>query len=268
MLIDSHAHLNFSQFKNDRDRVIRRALSAGVTTIINVGTDLASSEDSVALAHRYPSVYAAVGIHPHDASQLSPKTLDRLAALARGDKTVAIGEIGLDFYRDLSPRDQQREAFRQQIRLAIDLHMPVVVHDRDAHAEVLEILKEEQAHRAGGVLHCFSGDIHMARQVLDMGFFISFAGPITYGGEKKKTIAGQIPLENMLVETDCPFLTPVPHRGKRNEPSYVRYVAEKIAELRGVSFEELAEATSLNAMRLFGIRDQRSGEIRGLWKKE
>ncbi len=257
MLIDSHAHLNFSQFKNDRDQVIRRALSAGVTTIINVGTDLASSEDSVALAHRYPSVYAAVGIHPHDASQLSPKALDRLAALARADKTVAIGEIGLDFYRDLSPRDQQRKAFRQQIRLAIDLHMPVVVHDRDAHAEVLEILKEEQAHRAGGVLHCFSGDIHMARQVLDMGFFISFAGPITYGGEKKKTIARQIPLENMLVETDCPFLTPVPHRGKRNEPAYVRYVAEKIAELRGCSFEDVAEATSLNAMRVFGIRDQR-----------
>jgi len=253
MLIDSHAHLDFSQFQSDRDEVIARAVDAGVTQIINVGTDLASSEASVSLAQRYPSVYATVGIHPHDAKTLTSEALNRLVQLASDEKVVAIGEIGLDFYRNLSPRHQQREAFRQQIRLAIELDMPVVVHDREAHAEVLKILQEEQAHRVGGVLHCFSGDLEMARGGLEMGFLISFAGPITYSGEKKQAVAAQIPLERILVETDCPFLTPVPHRGRRNEPAYVRYVAEKIAEIRGISFEEVAEATSENARRVFGF---------------
>ena len=256
MLIDSHAHLDFSQFKRDRDKVIQRALDSGVAAIVNVGTDLVTSEKSVALARRHPSIYAAVGIHPHDARELSPKVLDRLTQLAQEEKTVAIGEIGLDFYRNLSPRDQQREAFRQQIRLAIELGLPVIIHDRDAHSQVLEILREEEAHRVGGVLHCFSGDIKMARQGLEMGFLISFAGPVTYGDGKKMAIARQIPLEKILVETDCPFLTPIPHRGKRNEPAYVRYVAEKVAEVRGISFEEVAKATSRNAMRLFGLRTQ------------
>jgi TatD DNase family protein len=254
MLIDSHAHLDFSQFKSDQDEVIARALDAGVTQIINVGTDLISSEASVALAHRHPSVYASVGIHPHDAKSLSSEALKRLAQLASDDKVVAIGEMGLDFYRDLSPRRQQREAFRQQIRLAIELDMPLVVHDRDAHAEVLKILQEEGAHRVGGVLHCFSGDLKMARQGLEMGFHISFAGPLTYSGETKQAIARQIPLNKILVETDCPFLTPVPRRGRRNEPAYVRHVAEKIAEIRGISYEEVAEATSKNAARVFGLK--------------
>ena len=253
MLIDSHAHLDFSQFKSDRDEVMARALDTGITQIINVGTDLASSEASVSLAQRYPSVYATVGIHPHDAKTLTSEALNRLVQLASDEKVVAIGEIGLDFYRNLSPRHQQREAFRQQIRLAIELDMPVVVHDREAHAEVLKILQEEQAHRVGGVLHCFSGDLEMARGGLEMGFLISFAGPITYAGEKKQAVAAQIPLERILVETDCPFLTPVPHRGRRNEPAYVRYVAEKIAEIRGIGFEEVAEATSENARRVFGF---------------
>lgn len=253
MLIDSHAHLDFPQFKRDLDQVVERALDAGVTQIINVGTDLVSSEKSVTLSRRYPSVYAAVGIHPHDARKISPKALGRLAHLARNERTVAIGEIGLDFYRDLSPRDQQRVAFRQQIRLAIKLDLPLVVHDRDAHVEVLRILQEEGAYRVGGVLHCFSGDLKMAWKGLEMGFLISFAGPITYGGEKKKAIARQIPLERMLVETDCPYLTPVPHRGKRNEPANVRYVAEKIAEIRGISFDEVAEVSSRNAVELFGL---------------
>lgn len=254
MLIDSHAHLDFSQFKPDRDRVIGRAWDAGVSKIINAGTDLASSEKSLALAQRYPAIYATVGIHPHDAKTLTPKTLKRLSKLAANENVVAIGEIGLDFYRDLSPRDLQRSAFRQQIRLSIELGLPVVVHDRDAHTEVLRILRQERAHRVGGVLHCFSGDLTMAREGLEMGFLISFAGPITYGGEKKKAIAGKIPLESILVETDCPFLTPVPRRGERNEPAYVQYVAEKIAEIRGISFEEVAEVTSKNAARVFGLK--------------
>jgi TatD DNase family protein len=253
MLIDSHAHLDFSQFKIDREQVIQRALDAGLTAIVNVGTDLASSEKSLALALRHPQIYAAVGIHPHDARTLTPQSLTRLAELAKEDKVVAIGEIGLDFYRDLSPRHLQREAFRRQIRLAIELDLPVVIHDRDAHAEVLDIMRQEEAHRVGGVLHCFSGDLEMARQGLEMGFYIAFGGPITYGGEKKRAIARHIPLNRILVETDCPFLTPVPFRGKRNEPAYVRYVVEKIAELRGVSFEKVAQATGENAVRVFGL---------------
>jgi len=253
MLTDSHAHLDFSQFKNDREDVIARALDAGVTTMLNVGTDLASSEASVALAHRHLSIYAAVGIHPHDAKTLTPKVLGRLSELATDEKVVAIGEIGLDYYRNLSPMDQQRMAFRQQIRLAIKLDMPIVVHDRDAHADVLKILQEEGAQRVRGVLHCFSGSLDMALKGLEMGFLISFAGPITYGGGKKQEIARKISLDKILVETDCPFLTPVPHRGKRNEPAYVRHVAEKIAGIRGISFDEVAEATSRNAARLFRL---------------
>ncbi len=253
MLIDSHAHLDFSQFRDDRDAAVRRALEADVTAIINVGTDWASSERSVELAARYPAIYAAVGVHPHDAGTLSADVLKRLGELAAEEKVVAIGEIGLDFYRDLSPRDRQRQAFRQQIRLAVELGLPLVIHDRDAHAETLRILREEEAGRVGGVLHCFSGDLDMAREGIALGFLIAFGGPITYGGKKKQDIAGRIPLEKILIETDCPFLTPVPHRGQRNEPAYVRHVAEKLARLRGISFEEAAAATTANAAGLFGL---------------
>jgi TatD DNase family protein len=253
MLIDSHAHLNFSQFKDDLDEVVRRAQGAGLGAIVNVGTDLASSETSLVLAGRYPHIYATVGVHPHDARSLTPKALEALARLAEVTKAVAIGEIGLDFYRDLSPRDLQRDAFRRQLRLAIDLNKPVVVHDRDAHQEVLQILHEEKASRVGGVLHCFSGDLQMAREGMAMGFLIAFGGPITYGGTQKQDIARCIPLEKILIETDCPFLTPVPHRGKRNEPAYVRFVAETIAGIRGITFDEVAAATTQNAVELFGL---------------
>jgi TatD DNase family protein len=253
MLIDSHAHLDFSQFKNDREAVIERALKAGLTAIVNVGTDLSSSETSAALARRHEPIYAAVGVHPHDAKTLTPAVLKRLAELAAEEKVAAIGEIGLDFYRDLSPRDQQRDAFRRQIRLAVELDMPIVIHDRDAHDEVLDIMRREEAGRVGGVLHCFSGDLEMALAGIEMGFCIAFGGPVTYGGKKKQEIARRIPLDRILIETDCPFLTPAPHRGKRNEPAYVAYVAEKIAQLREIGFAEAARATSENAKRVFGI---------------
>jgi TatD DNase family protein len=256
MLIDSHAHLDFSQFDDDRDAVVQRARQAGLAAIVNVGTDLPSSERSAELADRHPLIWAAVGIHPHDARTMSPDALDRLARLAAREKVVAIGEIGLDFYRDLSPRDRQRQAFRQQIRLAVELNLPVIIHDRDAHDETLRILRDEQAEKVGGVLHCFSGDLDMAREGMAMGFAIAFGGPITYGGKKKQDIVRRIPLDRILIETDCPFLTPVPYRGKRNEPAYVRHVAEKIAELRGLSYDEAAEATAGNAARLFGLTVQ------------
>jgi TatD DNase family protein len=253
MLIDSHAHLDFSQFDDDRDAVIRRARDADLAAIINIGTDRASSEKSMALSARDPLMYAAVGVHPHDAATLSTAVLDRLAELAEQEKVVAIGEIGLDYYRNLSPRDRQREAFRRQIRLAIELGLPLVIHDRDAHAEVLAILRREGADRVGGVLHCFSGDLKMAWEGIAMGFLIAFGGPITYGGGRKQQIARQIPLNRILIETDCPFLTPAPHRGRRNEPAYVRHVAEKLAQLRGITFEQVATATTRNAVELFGL---------------
>jgi len=253
MLIDSHAHLDFSQFDDDREAVVQRARAAGLSAIINVGTDLDSSERSVELAARYPMVSASVGIHPHDARTLSPDALKRLAGLAAGEKVVAIGEIGLDFYRDLSPRDLQQDAFRRQIRLAVELDMPLIIHDRDAHEETLRILRDEEAHRVGGVLHCFSGDLDMAWEGIAMGFTIAFGGSITYGGKKKQEIAHRLPLDRILIETDCPFLTPVPHRGRRNEPAYVRHVADRLARLREVEFEEVAQVTSENARRLFGL---------------
>lgn len=252
-LIDSHAHLDFSQFDGDREAVIARARQDGLVAIVNAGTSLECSRASVALADRVDFIYATVGIHPHGAKTATRAALDELRALASHPKVVAIGEIGLDFYRDLSPRDRQRQAFRQQIRLAVELGLPLVIHDRDAHAETLRILREEEAGRVGGVLHCFSGDLDMAREGIALGFLIAFGGPITYGGKKKQDIAGRIPLEKILIETDCPFLTPVPHRGQRNEPAYVRHVAEKLARLRGISFEEAAAATTANAAGLFGL---------------
>jgi TatD DNase family protein len=253
MLIDSHAHVDFSQFDGDRDETVRRATEAGLSAIINVGTDLDSSERSVELAARYPTIHAAVGVHPHDARTLSSGALDRLAGLASREKVVAIGEIGLDFYRDLSPRDVQRDVFRQQLRLAVELDMPVIIHDRDAHGEVLDILQDEGARRVGGVLHCFSGELEMALAGIEMGFFIAFGGPITYGGKKKQAIARRIPADRILVETDSPFLTPVPHRGQRNEPAYVVHVVDRLARLRGIGFEDAARVTSENAARLFGL---------------
>jgi len=253
MLIDSHAHLDFPHFDGDRDTVVQRARESSLAAIVNVGTDVPSSERSVELAARYPMVYASVGVHPHDARMLSSEALDRLAELAAREKVVAIGEIGLDFYRDRSPRNLQRRAFREQIRLAVEVNLPLVIHDRDAHDETLDILRDEKAHRVGGVLHCFSGDLEMAREGIAMGFLIAFGGPITYGSGRKQQIARRIPLDRILVETDCPFLTPVPHRGKRNEPAYVHHVAEKLSLLRGIGFEEAAQATTTNAARLFGL---------------
>jgi len=260
-LIDTHAHLDFSRFDNDRPATIERAQAAGVAAIVDVGTDLLSSRRAVELAEQYTDVYAAVGMHPHDAKKLDGAALAELRALAQRPKVVAVGEIGLDFYRDLSPRAVQRRAFQAQLAWAAKMGKPVIIHDRDAHDEIMEILTGwatglENSPLAGrmGVLHTFSGDLGMAEKAIDLGFYVSFSGPVTYkNAGQLASVAKALPLDRILVETDCPFLTPHPHRGKRNEPAYVRLVAERIAALRGMPFEEMAMATTANAHRLFEL---------------
>jgi TatD DNase family protein len=260
-LIDTHAHLDFPQFDADREAVIERAKGAGVTAIVNVGADLVSSHRAVALARKVPGIYAAVGMHPHDAKKLDGAALAELRELAQLPKVVAVGEIGLDFYRDLSPRDVQRRAFRAQLAWAAKLAKPVVIHDRDAHDEVMAILSDwaaglKSSPLAGrlGVLHTFSGDLAMAEQALELGFYVSISGPVTYRNARHlPDIVRALPLDRLLVETDCPYLAPHPHRGKRNEPAHVRLVAERIAALRGATMGELAAATTANAERLFGF---------------
>lgn len=253
-LVDTHAHLDSGQFSGDVDGVVARARDAGVGTILTVGCDLSSSRASIALAERYNNVWASVGIHPHDAATVDAATLAELRQLATHPRVVAIGEVGLDFYRDRSPRDLQRQAFRAQIRLANELGKPLIVHDRDAHDEVLAILRDEGASEIGGVMHCFSGDLALAKACVAMGFFISFAGPLTYpANEALRAVAEGLPIDVMLMETDCPYLAPQPWRGKRCEPAFVRATAETLATVKGLTLDDVARVTSLNALRLFGI---------------
>ncbi len=256
-LVDSHAHLDSKPYATDLEDVIARAGENGVGHILTVGCDLESSRASVDLAIRYANVYASVGIHPHDASSVNDSVIDELSRMIEAsDKVVAIGETGLDFYRDRSPREQQKDSFRRHIQLAKDCGKPLIIHDRDAHDDVVQIMQEERASEAGGVLHCFSGDLEMARKCIEMGFYISFAGPLTYPkNDALRTIAQTLPIDVMLVETDCPYLSPQQWRGKRCEPAYVRATAEKLAEVKGLTLEDVARITSLNAWRLFGIGD-------------
>lgn len=254
-LVDSHAHLDAKPFVSDLDEVIERAKANGVEHILTVGCDLQSSRASIDLALRYPNIFASVGIHPHDARTVNDEVMDELARMIESvRKVVAVGETGLDFYRDHSPRDQQKEAFRKHIQLARKTGKPLIIHDRDAHSDVITIMQEEDAASVGGVLHCFSGDLEMARQCVDMGFYISFAGPLTYPkNDELRSVAQAMPIDVMLVETDCPYLSPQKWRGKRCEPGYVRSTAEKLAEVKGLTLEDVARITSLNAWRLFGI---------------
>lgn len=253
MLFDSHAHLDDEKFDMDRAEVIARALENGVTGIINAGACMTSSARSVALAEEYESIYAAVGIHPHDAKSAQESDYRQLAEWSKLDKVVAIGEIGLDYYYDFSPRDLQRTVFVRQIDVARQMDMPFIIHDRDAHGDILDILKKE-AKGLRGVLHCFSGSLEMAKEVIKMGFYISIAGPVTFkNAAKLPEIVAAVPLERLLVETDCPYLTPHPHRGKRNEPAYVKLVAEQAAHLRGMDAMDFMKATTHNVKELFKI---------------
>lgn len=256
-LVDTHAHLDDPRFAGEQDAVVARALAAGVARIVTVGADLATSRAAVALARRHAGVYAAVGVHPHEAKTLDQAGLAELRALAGEAKVVAIGEIGLDFHYDHSPREAQAWAFRAQLELARELGLPVVVHDREAHAETMAALREWARSGPGarrGVLHCFSGDEAMAREAIDLGFTISFAGPLTFAKSTQlRRLAATLPLESVVVETDCPYLAPEPLRGRRNEPANVRFVAAKLAEARGLDLPAVARATTRNAERLFGF---------------
>ncbi len=254
MFFDTHAHLDIHPLRDDETGVVARARAAGVSRLVTVGIDVESSARAIGIAHRHEGVYAAVGVHPHDAASLSPAALAELDRLVTCDKVVAIGETGLDYYRDRCPRDIQRAAFREQIRLARKNNLPLIVHDREAHEDVLSILREECASEVGGILHCFSGDLAMARDVVAMNFLVSIPGTVTYKNAEAlvETVRG-LPLEKLLIETDCPYLAPIPHRGKTNEPAFVPLVAARIAGIKGVTVEDVARITTLNAKRLFRI---------------
>nr|WP_290667212.1 TatD family hydrolase [Ardenticatena sp.] len=255
-LIDTHLHLDFDAFDDDREAVIERALAAGVQRMMTIGINRATCRRAVALAERYEPVYAAVGIHPNDATEWNDDAERELRDLAQHPKVVAIGEIGLDHYWKRVPHDVQKQVFRAQLALAADLQLPVIIHDREAHEDVLHILREwvnsGQAPTPPGVLHCFSGDRAMAEEALALGFYLGIDGPVTFKNARHlQALVADLPLDRLLVETDAPFLTPHPYRGKRNEPAYVRLVAEKIAELQTCSIETVARQTTRNAERLF-----------------
>jgi TatD DNase family protein len=258
MLIDSHAHLEMKEFDSDREEVIKRAGNEGVDFIVTVGTNLKLSQKAVALAGKYENIYATVGVHPHDVAHTDENTWGSLTELVHTNREiiVAYGEIGLDFFRNISPKEKQIEAFGRQLELACELNLPVVIHDREAHEQTLKIVKSSGVRR--GVFHCFSGDYEMARQCIDLGFYISIPGVVTF--DKAKTIQDvvqRLPLSSMLLETDAPYLAPVPHRGKRNEPSFIVNTAKKVAEIKKIPWEEVAQATAFNTMNLFDIKTSR-----------
>jgi TatD DNase family protein len=254
MFIDSHAHLDMGEFDSDRDEVIQRALSADVRQVITVGIDASSSLKAISLTENYEPVFAAVGIHPHNADVADKKDLKQIESLCVEKKVVAIGEIGLDFYRNLSSRHNQKKYFKQQLDIAMRCNLPVVIHSREAHDDVLEILSLFEGSGLNGVIHCFSGGIDLAEAFIKMGYVISVAGTITFAEASPvhEVVAG-IPPDRILIETDSPFLSPIPYRGRRNEPGRVVHTAQKVADIRGISLEEAAARTSHNARQLFRL---------------
>ena len=253
MLFDTHTHLDDEKFDTDRDELISTLNDAGISLLVNIGADLKSSEASIELAEKYDFIYASVGVHPCDTKDLTDIDLLTLEKMAQHEKVVAIGEIGIDYYWDEPEREVQKEWFKKQLLLAKKLNMPYIVHDRDAHADTLEIIKESGY--TNGVMHCFSGSAGMAKEVIEMGMYVSLSGTVTFKNAKKiHEVARVVPLDKLLIETDSPYLTPEPFRGKRNNSALVRYTAEKIAEIRGLSFEEVARITMENGKRFYNIK--------------
>ena len=255
--IDSHCHIDGPEFDDDREDVIARAVAAGVTAMLNVGTGNPHSgalERAIELSEKHTSVYCAIGVHPHDAKLFDDRAEQRLVGLAKGSsRVIAWGEIGLDFHYDHSPRETQREVFRRQLRIARSLSLPVIIHSREANEDTIQILREElRSYDRAGILHCFGGTLDMAQEAIELGFYVSFAGTLTFKkAEDLRDIASQLPLERLLVETDCPYLTPVPFRGKRNEPARVVETAKCLAGIHGRSLDEIGRITTENFARLF-----------------
>ena len=255
MIIDSHAHLEMEDFDGDRERVLRRALEAGLTHIVTVGTDLLSSGKALGLSEKNPFVFATVGFHPHNAKDVDSASLDALALMAENPRVVAWGEIGLDLFWRHSPPQRQLEVFERQTDMASHLGLPLIIHSREANDEVLRVLKKRNG-RGKGVIHCFSGNYEMAMAFIELGYLISIPGTVTYKNSSViQEVVRRVPLESLLVETDAPFLAPVPFRGKRNEPAYVVHTICRVAELRDIDFQAVAHATSENAKRIFHIPD-------------
>lgn len=255
MFIDTHVHLNADQYDEDLQEVIDRALENNVTKMIVIGFDRKTIERAMDLTEKYEFIYAVVGWHPVDAIDCTPEDLQWIEELAAHPKVVGIGETGLDYHWDKSPKEVQQEVFRKQIQLAKKVQLPIIIHNREATEDVLRILKEEKAEEVGGVMHCFSGSVETARESIDMNFMISLGGPVTFKNAKKpKEVAELIPIEHLMIETDAPYLAPHPYRGKRNEPSYVPLVAEEIARLKGLTIEEVGEKTTKNAEQFFKLK--------------
>lgn len=257
MLFDTHVHLNAEQFEEDLDDVMKRAQEAGVAKMAVVGFDRPTIERAMELARAHDSLYAIIGWHPVDAIDMTDEDLDWIESLAADPNVVALGEMGLDYHWDKSPKDVQKDVFRKQIRLAKKLNLPIVIHNREATADIVDILKEENAAEVGGIMHCFSGSAETALACVEMNFYISLGGPVTFKNAKKpKEVAEAVPMDRLLIETDCPYLAPHPYRGKRNEPAYVKLVAEEIAQLKNMSYEEVARITAENAARLFRLTEE------------
>jgi TatD DNase family protein len=262
-LVDTHAHLDFSDYDKDRDEVLKRAAREAVSQVVTVGFDLESSEQALALASENTEILACVGVHPHEAGKVDGACLQHLEELGGHPRAVGIGEIGLDYYRDRSPREAQQRVFRQQLELAARVRKPVVIHDRDAHVDVMSTIRQWAEGLAGangelkpplGVVHCYSGDQAMAEELFELGFLVSVAGPVTYAkADRLQALVSVLPLDKLLLETDCPFLSPHPYRGRRNEPANVRIVASKVAELKNLPWQEVARTTTENARRLFRL---------------
>ncbi|HZV96810.1 MAG TPA: TatD family hydrolase [Candidatus Nitrosocosmicus sp.] len=254
-LFDTHAHLHFPDFADDLEAVLDRARAAGLRGMVTIGTDRESNRATVALAEKHGDVWASVGIHPHDAAEATDADFKEMERLARGPRVVGLGEMGLDFFRNLSPHDAQERVFRRQIEMARRVRKPVIIHCRDAHPEALALLAEERVGDVGGVMHCFSADVEVAKRCLDLGLMISLAGPVTYKNARAlPEVARFVPEDRLVVETDCPYLTPTPHRGKRNEPAFVALTAAHVAGLRGADPEALGVALTRNAARLFNLQ--------------
>jgi len=253
MFVDTHAHLDFDTYDDDREKVIQRAIENQVVGIITIGTDLDTSKQAILLAEKYASIFAAVGIHPSDCANLRDRDFEFIKELAGHEKVVAVGEIGLDYYHMHAEKDIQQIAFRKQIKLARELNLPMIIHNRDSHPDMLKILNEEGVKDVGGVMHSFSGDINFLNKVIAMNMYVSFTGNITFKKSTSDELVYNAPIENLLLETDCPFLTPVPLRGKRNEPAFIIHTAKKIAEIKEIELELLGRITTENAKSLFKI---------------